>query len=52
MIESEEAAPDIIVDYDANNHVIGIELLYLSKRAPDLEIGRLLFETVPALAPR
>jgi len=52
VVESEEVAPGIIVDYDANNHVVGIELLHLSKRAPDLEIGRLLFETVPALAPR
>ena len=43
-------APGIIVDYDERNHVVGIELLDLSKRAPDLDVGRLLFETVPALA--
>ena len=52
VIESEEVAAGIIVDYDANDHVVGIELLHLSKRAPDLEISRLLFETVPAWAAR
>jgi uncharacterized protein YuzE len=52
VIESEEVAAGIIVDYDANDHVVGIELLHLSKRAPDLEISRLLFETVPTGAAR
>jgi len=46
-IESEEVAPGIIVDYNDKNQVIGIEMLHLSRRAPGLEIGRLLFETVP-----
>jgi len=46
-IESEEVAPGIIVDYNDRNQVIGIEMLHLSRRAPGLEIGRLLFETVP-----
>lgn len=52
VVESEEVAAGIIVDYDANDHVVGIELLQLSKRAPDLEISRLLFETVPKGAAR
>jgi uncharacterized protein YuzE len=47
-VESEEVAPGIIVDYDARNQVVGIEMLYLSRRAPDLETGWLLFEVVPA----
>jgi uncharacterized protein YuzE len=29
--ESEEVAPGVIVDYDASNQVVGIEILYLSK---------------------
>ena len=44
---SEEVSPGIIVDYDEQNHVVGVEMLYLSKRAPDTEIHRLLFESVP-----
>ena len=44
---SEEVSPGIIVDYDDQDHVVGVEMLYLSKRAPDTEIHRLLFESVP-----
>ncbi len=45
--ESEEVSPGIILDYDENGHVVGIEMLYLSKRAPDTDVNRLLFELVP-----
>jgi uncharacterized protein YuzE len=44
---SEEVSPGIIVDYDEQDHVVGVEMLYLSKRTPDTEIHRLLFESVP-----
>ncbi len=50
-VESEEVSPGIIVDYNADNHVVGIEMLYLSKRTPKLDTGRLLFETAPASRP-
>lgn len=46
-IRSEEISPGIIVDYDEQDRVVGIEMLYLSKRAPEIDIRRLLFETVP-----
>ena len=44
---SEEVSPGIVMDYDEQDRVVGIEMLYLSKRAPDLDIRRLLFEAVP-----
>ena len=44
---SEEVSPGIIVDYNDQDRVVGIEMLYLSKRAPETEIQRLLFEAVP-----
>lgn len=44
---SEEVSPGIVVDYDEHDHVVGVEMLYLSKRAPGTEIHRLLFESVP-----
>jgi len=44
---SEEVSPGIIVDYDEQDRVVGIEMLYLSKRAPETDIHRLLFEAVP-----
>ena len=45
--ESEEVSPGIIVDYDENGQVVGIEMLHLSKRAQGADIHRLLFESVP-----
>ncbi|HIK23461.1 MAG TPA: DUF2283 domain-containing protein [Thermosynechococcus sp. M3746_W2019_013] len=44
---TEEVSPGVIVDYDDQDRVVGIEMLYLSRRAPDLDLRRLLFETVP-----
>ena len=47
---SDEVSPGIIVDYDEQDRVVGIEMLYLSKRAPETDIRRLLFESVPQAA--
>ncbi len=44
---SEQVSPGIVVDYDEQDRVVGIEMLYLSKRAPETDIHRLLFEAVP-----
>ncbi len=41
-VDSEEVSPGIVVDYDAENRVAGIEMLHLSQRAP-LADTRLLF---------
>ena len=34
IIESEEVSPGVIVDYNRKNAVVGVEVLYLSKRTP------------------
>ncbi|MCS6997457.1 MAG: DUF2283 domain-containing protein [Casimicrobiaceae bacterium] len=47
---TEEVSPGILVDYDEQDRVVGIEMLYLSKRAPQTDIRRLLFESVPEVA--
>ncbi|HEY1234948.1 MAG TPA: DUF2283 domain-containing protein [Candidatus Binatia bacterium] len=44
---SEEVSPGIIIDYDEHDQVVGVEMLYLSKRAPGTEVHRLLFESIP-----
>ena len=35
IVESEEIEPGVILDYDARGRVVGIEILYLSKRRSD-----------------
>ena len=43
---SEEVSPGIIIDYDEQDRVVGVEMLYLSKRAPGTDMHRLLFESI------
>jgi uncharacterized protein YuzE len=46
IIESEEVQPSVILDYDSNGRVIGIELLSLSLRTTPEKLRMLQFETV------
>ena len=34
VIESEEVSPGVVLDYNEANEVVGVEMLYLSKRSP------------------
>ena len=34
IIESEEIAPGVVVDFNRKNAVVGVEVLHLSRRAP------------------
>ena len=45
VVDSEEVRPGVILDYDANDNVIGIEILGLSKRVPAETLKSLQFET-------
>ena len=45
IIESEEVSPGVVLDFNEDNQVVGIEMLRLSKRAPMLDTSKLLFET-------
>jgi uncharacterized protein YuzE len=45
--ESEEVAPGVVLDFNAENQVVGIEMLYLSKRTPKLDTEKLFVETMP-----
>ena len=40
IIESEEIAPGVIVDYNRKNAVVGVEVLHLSKRAPKSKVSK------------
>ena len=45
--ESEEVAPGVIVDFDDSNQVVGIDVLYLSKRPKPVKLSDFQFETKP-----
>ncbi len=39
VVESEEVAPGVIVDFDSNDRVVGVEVLDVSQRAPKRKRG-------------
>jgi len=51
IADSEQVAPGVVLDYDAQDNVVGVEMLHVSKRAPKVDIKRLLFETAGASMP-
>lgn len=44
--DSEEISPGVILDYNAEGKVVGIEMLYLSKRVGTEKLDRLQMESV------
>jgi uncharacterized protein YuzE len=47
VVESEEVAPGAIVDFDESDQVVGIELLYLSKRPQPVNLLDFRFQVTP-----
>jgi uncharacterized protein YuzE len=45
VVDSEEVKPGVILDYDAKNNVVGVEILGLSRRVPAEMLQSLQFET-------
>ena len=46
IVDSEEIKPGVILDYDAHDNVVGIEILGLTKRVSLDRLKSLQFETV------
>lgn len=44
ILESEEVTPGVVLDFDAANRVVGIELLGVRERLPGADLKRILFE--------
>ena len=44
IIESAEVRPVIILDYDANNQVIGVEILRVNERVPSADLKQIDFK--------
>lgn len=45
IVESEEIRPGVILDYDDDDQVVGVEFLDVSKRAPENESASVEFTT-------
>lgn len=46
IVDSEEVKPGLILDYDANDNVVGLEILGIRKRVPLQMLKSLQLETV------
>jgi uncharacterized protein YuzE len=46
IVESEEVQPGVILDFNDEGHVVGIEILHLSSRVAPERLRTLHFETI------
>ena len=46
IVDSEEVSPDIVLDYNESNQVVGIEMLRLSQRSSILDLSDVQIDTV------
>jgi uncharacterized protein YuzE len=46
VVESEEVRPGVILDFDSQGRVVGVEFLQISSRATQEELSSLQFQTV------
>ena len=44
IIESEEVQPGIVLDFDVNNQVVGVEILRVKERVPSADLKHLDFK--------
>lgn len=44
IIESAEVQPGIVLDFDANNQVVGVEILRVKERVPSADLKHIEFE--------
>ena len=45
IIESEEVSPGVVLDFNERNQVVGIEMLNLSQRTPNLDLREFQYQT-------
>ena len=45
IVDSEEVRPGVILDFDEQNNVVGVEFLNVSSRATPEELSSLQFQT-------
>jgi uncharacterized protein YuzE len=45
IVDSEEIRPGVIVDYDSQGRVVGVEFLGITGRIPQQELSSIQFQT-------
>ncbi len=45
IVDSQEVSPGVVLDFNENNQVVGVEILHLSKRTPSLNLRELQFQS-------
>ena len=50
IVDSEQVGSGVVLDYDSQDNVVGVEMLNLSKRGNPVEIEKLVFETLNSRA--
>lgn len=48
IVESEEVSHGVVLDYSENDEVVGVEILWLSKRSPGFDYSSFHYETLSA----
>ena len=46
IVDTQEVSPGVVLDYNESKQVVGVEVLYLSKRTPQLDLADIRLETV------
>jgi uncharacterized protein YuzE len=44
IIESEEVQPGVILDFDDEDRVVGVEILHVKRKLPDVDLKRMQME--------
>ena len=45
IVDSQETVPGVVLDFNDQDIVVGVEILHLSKRTPKLNLRELQFQT-------
>ena len=46
ILDSEQVATGVVLDYDALDNGVGVEMLHLSRRGNPVDMDKLVFETL------
>ena len=51
ILDSAQVASGVVLDYDAQDNIVGVEWLHLSSRGHPVDLDKLVFETLRANRP-